>query len=101
LLVSKWVFELTKEQDTLPLGLGDELARSCDCSIEFDLTVPTIMNMTVTSTWHPFDVEGLPPVHKILLTLDRQLGGIVQINGSPRDWWLPFRKDLWERGQSS
>jgi hypothetical protein len=49
------------------------------------------LRLDMTTTAHPLDVEAWPLVDSVLVVLDRLLGGLVEINDCPRDWWRPFR----------
>lgn len=49
------------------------------------------VRLDIRSTSHPLDPEAYPWVDLVLKAIDASLGGIVEINGSPRDFWRTFR----------
>lgn len=50
-----------------------------------------LVRLVLGSRVHPLDPEAYPHVDRVLRAIDRSLGGIAEINGSPRDWWRTFR----------
>jgi hypothetical protein len=58
-----------------------ELSPLTDHTVRLDLSLPV----------HPLDVEAYPLIDKVLLAIDATLGGIAEINDSPRNWWRTFR----------
>jgi hypothetical protein len=58
-----------------------ELSPLTDHTVRLDLILPV----------HPLDLEAYPLIDRVLLAIDASLGGIAEINDSPRDWWRTFR----------
>ncbi len=51
----------------------------------------TELRVEARSSSHPFDPESYPWLDALLIDIDSSRGGIVEINGSARDWWRTFR----------
>jgi hypothetical protein len=46
--------------------------------------------MVTMTAAHPLDVEAWPAIDSVLTVLNQALG-LATINGTPREWWRPFR----------
>jgi hypothetical protein len=62
-------------------SIGDGDRNGNGFLVRFELTSPT----------PPLEVESFELVDRALRFLDARLGGVEEINGSPRNWWRTFR----------
>jgi hypothetical protein len=72
---------LASRLSTSDPGMTVELSLLTDHTVRLELRLPV----------HPLDVEAYPLIDKVLVAIDAALGGIAEINDSPRDWWRTFR----------
>lgn len=90
---SRWLVRLREGPDAD--SLRDEACRLASVEDVMDLCLTSLDNaevrLDVRSTSHPLDPEAYPWVDIVLKAIDASLGGIVEINGSPRDFWRTFR----------
>lgn len=89
---SSW--RITTRATVLPEALPD-VATEVGVAVGVEVALATddddALALVMTTVWHPLDVEAWPVVDRILVELDDRWG-LIEINGSPRDWWRPFRR---------
>lgn len=87
-----WVLSL---RAAVPPGALEELARTLAAidgvhAVEAEAVDDLTARVVLRTAEHPFDPEGIPWTNAFLVQADARLGGLTQVNGSPRDWWRPF-----------
>jgi hypothetical protein len=49
------------------------------------------LRLEIRSVENPLQPDAYLMIDVVLRRVDNELGGISEINGSPRDWWRTFR----------
>lgn len=89
---SRWVLRLRSVADERELSdVAARLSAEGKDGVELVALNGDLVRLELGSGVHPLDPEAYPLVDRVLRTIDRSLGGIAEINGSPRDWWRTFR----------
>lgn len=91
---SRWLLRL---DIPIPAGaaqldiLSAQLTAHTDARVSVRSINDREVRLEMQSEVHPLDPEAYPLTDHVLMALDSALGGIDEINGSPRDWWRTFR----------
>ena len=90
---SRWLLRLREDPDHDSLADASDRLSRLEGLIEVSVTAlgRAEIRVETRSSSHPLDPESYLWIDALLIDIDSSLGGIVEINGSPRDWWRTFR----------
>ena len=90
---SRWLVRLQEGPDADSLRAEASRLEGVHEVMDLSLTLldDAEVRLDVRSTSHPLDPEAYPWVDLVLKAIDASHGGIIEINGSPREVWRTFR----------
>jgi len=98
---SRWLLKTNRPITQSQLSQAAESSSREDVLVRLSDLGGGRLRLEIDSPRHALDVEAYPEVDHVLRTLDEALGGILEINDSPRDWWRPFRMRRGSHGYGS
>ena len=91
-----WRTTWTIDMETLDMaGLGDVASLAADAEAGFTprlrATGPVELLVTVDTTRWGMELDYYDLTYRLFKRIDARLGRIRLIQGTPREWWKPFR----------
>lgn len=93
---ARWLLRLNAATDDASLAAKSAQLTSEEwpCEVEVLRLAGSDIRLQLRTAVHPLDPESYQLTDRVLKDIDGTLGGILEINGSPRDWWRTFRRTL-------
>lgn len=88
-----WLLQLGDDGPAATSSIAPLRAALDSCSITLTGLGDGAVRLVTHTPEHPLHVDGFDMIDQILGGLDAALGGVAEINGSPRAQWRTFRSD--------